>query len=240
MKKLATISFALLLTSACSVGNFQQKIEVLDNIKPSEVRVATNSEFKMLQDKGSLKSDEQLYIANLGAKDGSQFLVKFDFNSFKTKASVDGTPAKLFSDVKAIKIFLTTSNTDPLANIVTGSEYTFTYSTGLTGSSKVYNFANVPVGTYYTGAIAYSDVAATTNIVEGGTTIPANFISVNSATVASPSMAFSFSDLATAFDVTIVLANAIGADLDSNVTVQDGVNNLSASTINVEETNDAI
>lgn len=192
-------------------------------------------------EKTTISTNQDSNIITVSEKAGASLPVRISFpSSFKTKASVDGTPAKLFSDVKAIKIFLTTSNTDPLANIVTGSEYTFTYSAGLTGSSKVYNFANVPVGTYYTGAIAYSDVAATTNIVEGGTTIPANFISVNSATVASPSMAFSFSDLASAFDVTIVLANAIGADLDSNVTVQDGVNNLSASTINVEETNDAI
>lgn len=106
MKKLATISFALLLTSACSVGNFQQKIEVQKSSKASEVRLATNSEFNMLQNRGSVKSDEKLYIANLGTKDGGQFLVKFDFNNFKTKNSVNGTPAKIASDVSSLDVFL--------------------------------------------------------------------------------------------------------------------------------------
>lgn len=193
-------------------------------------------------DKTAIVSSQQSNIIKVRDSIGASLPVRISFpkSSFKTKASEDGVPAKLWSDVKAVRIFLTTSNTMPLDNIVPGSDMTFTYPTGLTGSSKVYNFANVPAGMYYTVAIAYEDTDATMNIVEGGTTMPENFVSLNSATIASPSMSFSFSDDGSAFDVTVKLANAIGAKLDSGVEVQSGENNLSADTIEVEETNDPI
>lgn len=191
-------------------------------------------------EKSVVSSNQLSDVIKVSDKAGASLPVRISFpSSFKTKASSNGTPAKLWSDVKALRIFLTTSNTAPLDNIVSGSDMTFSYPTGLTGSSKVYNFANVPAGMYYTVALAYSDTAATMNIVEGGTTIPANFVSANSATISSPSMAFTFSDSASAFDVTVKLANAIGANLDSDVTVQSGVNNLSSATIGVTETPDA-
>jgi hypothetical protein len=190
-------------------------------------------------EKSVVSSNQLSDVIKVSDKAGASLPVRISFpSSFKTKASSNGTPAKLWSDVKALRIFLTTSNTAPLDNIVSGSDMTFSYPTGLTGSSKVYNFANVPAGMYYTVALAYSDTDATMNIIEGGTTIPANFVSANYATISSPSMAFTFSDSASAFDVTVKLANAIGANLDSDVTVQSGVNNLSSATIGVEETND--
>lgn len=193
-------------------------------------------------EKTAIVSSQQSNIIKVRDSIGASLPVRISFpkSTFKTKASEDGVPAKLWSDVKAVRIFLTTSNTAPLDNIVSGSDMTFTYPTGLTGSSKIYNFANVPAGTYYTVAIAYEDTDATMNIVEGGTTMPENFVSLNSATIASPSMAFSFSDSGSAFDVTVKLANAIGAKLDSGVEVQSGENNLSADTIDVEETNDPV
>lgn len=204
--------------------------QTVNNVKPS-----TNDATKQ-----SVASSVQADTIKVSNQVGATLPVRITFpkSSFKTKASEDGIPAKLWTDVKSIKIFLTTSDTAPLDNIVSGSEMTFTYPTGLSGSSRVYNFANVPAGTYYTGVIAYEDVDATMNIVEGGITMPANFISANSGTVSTPSMEFSFSDMGTVFDVTVKLANAVGAKLDSNVTVESGQNLLSDDTIEVEETMD--
>lgn len=203
--------------------------QTVNNVKPSSdvAKQAVTS---------SVNSDTIKVSNQLGAT--LPVRITFPKSSFKTKASEDGIPAKLWSDVKSIKIFLTTSNTAPLDNIVPGSEMTFTYPSGLDSSSRVYNFANVPAGMYYTGVIAYEDTASTMNIIEGGTTLPANFISANSATVSSPSMEFSFSDMGSAFDIIAKLSNAVGAKLDSNVTVESGQNLLSDDTIEVEETMD--
>lgn len=167
-------------------------------------------------------------------KNGADLQLKVNFPSFSTKANANGTPAKLWTDVKALKVYLTTNNLAPAANLVTGSSNLFTYPTGLLTATKTYTFSNVPAGTYYAVVEAYSDVAGTTNIVEGGTTVPGNFVSSNSGTVDPVTMAYSFST-GTAFAVTVKLANAIGANLDSNVTVNSG-NNLPGNntTVNVQ------
>lgn len=167
-------------------------------------------------------------------KNGVDLKLNVNFPSFSTKASTNGVAAKLWTDVRALKVYLTTNNLAPTTNIVAGSSNLFTYAAGLPAATKTYTFSNVPAGTYYAVVEAYSDIAGTTSIVEGGTTIPANFVSSNSGTVTAPAMTYSFS-AGSAFAVTVKLANAIGANLDSNVTVTSG-NNLPGTnaTVNVQ------
>lgn len=167
-------------------------------------------------------------------KNGVDLKLNVNFPSFSTKASANGVAAKLWTDVRALKVYLTTNNLAPVANLVAGSSNLFTYPTGLPVATKTFTFSNVPAGTYYAVVEAYSDVAGTTSIVEGGTTVPGNFVSSNSGTVTAPAMTQTFS-VGTAFAVTVKLANAIGANLDSNVTVTSG-NNLPGTnaTVNVQ------
>lgn len=237
MKKLATISFALLLTSACSVGSFQQKIEVLDNIKPSEVRMATNSEFKMLQDKGSLKSDEQLYIANLGSKNGSQFLVKFDFNSFNTKASENGIPAKTATDVTSVDVYLftlsSTFNTSLLTDrdpFGTSSANLFWSRTGVAKNGTAINllFTGVPGlagGKHYWAGVVARDsgnnIISKSGVTWTGTTSTYAGFNLSSTGVGVDPTSLAVSTT-TPLSIAVNLLDAVGAKLDTTVDITAG------------------
>lgn len=250
MKKLATISFALLLTSACSLGSFQQKIEVLDNLKSSEVRVATNSEFKSLQNRGSLQSDEQLYIANLGTQNGAQILVKFDFNSFKTKATnpivgtedcVDGTncdgiPEKTAADVASVDVYLfkLASNFNPA--IPAGkdpfgpsSQNLYWSKSGVTKNGTAINllFTGVPGDAsnhYYAGVVARdsgNNVISKNGYKWTGTTATYAGFNLSSSGVGVDATSLVVSTT-DPLSIGVNLLDAVGAKLDSTVEITNG------------------
>ena len=171
-------------------------------------------------------------------KKGANLSVKINFDSFATKDNINGSPAKSASDVKSAKLYLTTSNgTNPLLpSSVMFSSGILVYSEGTPVTSKVYTFSNVPPGTYFVATELFSDINGTINIIEpitydsinpGDTAYGYNgkrglSISTNSATVVSPSMAYTFSDSGTNFIVSPILSNAVGVLIDTNVTVQPG------------------
>lgn len=232
MKKLATISFALLLTSACGLSNFQ-KIEVLDNIKPSDVRVATNLEFKSLQNRGTLKSDDQLYVSSLGTKNGGQFLVKFGFNSFKTKASENGIPAKVGSDVSSVDVFLfklptnydVNTNKNPFGS---GGSNVFWSKMGVSKNGTSINllFTGVPndeTKNYWVGVVARDSgdniISKSGQTWTGITGTYAGFNLSEGGVMVDNNLMVSTTDPLT---VEVDLLDAIGSKLDSTVEINNG------------------
>jgi len=153
------------------------------------------------------------------SKRGADLSVKIDLpSSFTTKASVNGTPAKQLVDVKSLVVYLTTDSAGSLTGLVAGSQNTFSYPSGLTNGSKYYTFSNVPAGTYYAVAVAYDGSTTPLNIVKGGgLAVSSNMATVNS------SFAYTFNPVSPAnFTITLQLADAVGAQLDSAVTVVAG------------------
>ena len=181
-------------------------------------------------------------------KKGAKLEVKFDFpKAFKTKASINGIPAKTTNDIQSVKLYITKSNgTNPLSatNLVFSSGI-LTYVAGSVTQS--YTFNNVPAGTYFVAAELFSDTLATQNIVEpitydsllvGDT---ANgfasgkrglTLSSNSCTVAVTTLAVTFSDASLNFKVAPALLNGVGAQLDTTISATAGSTTLPAITAN--------
>lgn len=236
MKKLSSILITLMLTSACSLGGFQ-KIQI-DTTNPSDLRIATNNELNALQSRGTLKSSDKLYIANLGVKNGGQFLTKINFNSFKTKASVDGVPAKVSSDVTSVDVYLLklpsnynpVINKDPMdlsqANVFwskpnvakNGSEINLLF-TGLPGDSSKH---------YYVGVVAKDSLG---NIISkngfnwtGETSSHTGFnISSSGVGVNQTTLEVSSTD---PLSIAVNLLDAVGAKIDTTVNITNGTNTL--------------
>lgn len=251
MKKLATISFALLLVSACSVTGFGNSSNVSQNgvsasNQKTEVRIAAGSEFKEFQDKGSLKADDKIYVADLGVKNGGQFLTKVDFNSFSVKApaanpNVNGIPAKTPADVATVDVYLLKlpSNFNPLITtdpFSTANANVFYSKTGLakTGASINLLFTGLPgdVATthYWVGVVARD---AGNNVISksGGawTATTATYAGLN---ISSTGIGVDATTLAvsstTALSLSVSLLDAVGAQLNSRVAVTAGTSVLPA------------
>lgn len=186
----------------------------------------------------NIKLENNQYIGQVSPNNGAKIDVKINFdNEFKVKASSNGVAAKTVNDVRAAKLYLTSSNgTNPLlASNVKFSSSVIVYPTGST--TKTYTFFNVPAGTYYVAVELFSDTTGTANIVEpitydssvsGDTAFGLTggkrglALSTNSATVTAPAMTYSFSDSSSAFSVSPKLLNAVGASLDTTLTPQSG------------------
>lgn len=192
-----------------------------------------------VQTNNIVKISANTSFINDNLKKGADLSVKIDFNSFNIKDNINGIPDKTASDIKSARLYLTTSNgTNPLlqSNVIFSSGV-LVYSNGIPTPSKVYTFSNVPAGTYFVAAELFSDINGTVNIIEpitydSNSPVDTAFglingkrgltISANYATVVSPSMSYVFSDSGTNFTVSPVLLNAVGALLDTNVSVQAG------------------
>ncbi|RYE20083.1 MAG: hypothetical protein EOP45_11605 [Sphingobacteriaceae bacterium] len=163
--------------------------------------------------------------------------------SIKVKASdnTDGEVAKTADDAKYIKLYLTTSNTNPLL----AANVKFSTSTALQYKNS-YTFSNVPAGTYYVAVELFSDSAGLENIIEPiaydsnndgdtaynltdgkrGVTVSSNY-----ATVANDfSVTFDSSDK---FLLSPKLLDTKGAKIITSIIVEDGVDtnvgNISSS-----------
>ncbi|MEK7434495.1 MAG: hypothetical protein AABZ74_15290 [Cyanobacteriota bacterium] len=221
MKKNLLFFFVSVLSFSCSFENktINQKLNS-DNVNVTKL-LETN-------------------ILNVSDKNGAKLEVKFDFSkSFKTKASINGIPAKTINDIKSVKLYLTKSNgTNPLSalNLVFTSAV-LSYTSGSTSQS--YTFNNVPSGTYYVASELFEDTLATKNIIE-----PVNYdslvvgdtangftnskrglsLSTNSCTITPVSLLVSFSDTSSNFKIAPALLNAIGANLDTTIAPTNGSN----------------
>lgn len=249
MKKLATISFALLLVSACSVTGIGNSSNVSQDTlsasnKKSEVRVATGSEFKELQDKGSLKADDKVYVADLGVRKGGQFLTKVDFNSFSVKApanpNVNGIPAKTPADVATVDVYLLKlpSNFNPLITtdpFSVANANVFYSKTGLakTGASINLLFTGLPgdaANYYWVGVIARD--AGNNVISKSGSAWTATTATYPGLNISSTGIGVDATTLAvsstSALSLSVSLLDAIGAQLNTTVTVNNGSSTLPA------------
>ncbi|MFN4152135.1 MAG: hypothetical protein ACK4IX_14435, partial [Candidatus Sericytochromatia bacterium] len=226
MKKIALMALSLLLTSACSLGGFQ-KIEI-DNTNQSEVRVATNKELNVLQNRGSLKASDKLYVANLGVKNGGQFLTKINFNSFKTKASVDGVLAKTSEDVHSVDVYLLklssnynpAVNKDPIALSKMTTDPVWMRNMLKNGSEINLLFTGVPglaSKQYYVGVVAKDvdgNVISKNGYVWTGDTSSVEGFNLSSSGVGvnPTSLEVSATD---ALSIAVSLKDAVGAKLDT-------------------------
>lgn len=250
MKKLATISFALLLVSACSATGFGNSSNVSQNgvstsNQKAEVRIAAASEFKELQDKASLKSDDKIYVADLGVKKGGQFLTKIDFNSFSVKApianpNVNGIPAKTPADVATVDVYLLKlpSNFNPLITtdpFSTANANVFYSKTGLakTGANINLLFTGLPgdaTNYYWVGVVAKD--AGNNVISKSGSAWTATTATYAGLNMSSTGIGVDATTLAvsntTALSLSVNLLDAIGAQLNSSVTVTAGTSVLPA------------
>lgn len=252
MKKLATISFALLLVSACSVtgtgnsSNVSQDTLSASN-KKTEVRIAAASEFKELQDNASLKSDDKVYVADFGVNKGGQFLTKVNFNSFSVKApvanpNVNGIPAKTPADVATVDVYLLKlpSNFNPLITtdpFSTANANVFYSKTGLakTGASINLLFTGLPgdATNYYWVAVVAKDAGnnviskSTTGVVWTGTTATYAGLNMSSTGIGVDATTLAVSNT-TELSLSVSLLDAIGAQLNSRVDVTAGTSVLPA------------
>lgn len=251
MKKLATISFALLLVSACSVTGIGNSSNVSQDTlsasnKKTEVRIAAASEFKELQDNASLKSDDKVYVADFGVNKGGQFLTKVNFNTFSVKApaanpNVNGIPAKTPADVATVDVYLLKlpSNFNPLITtdpFSTANVNVFYSKTGLakTGASINLLFTglpgNVPTTHYWVGVIAKdagNNVISKSGAAWTATTATYPGLNISSTGIGVDATTLAVSNT-TELSLSVSLLDAIGAQLNSRVDVTAGTSVLPA------------
>lgn len=214
LKKILTISLCSmgLLMSACNTQTTLNKVEIANN--------------------------NNVYVADVGnGKIGASFSTKITFKEgFNVKANVNGTPAKINSDIAKVDAYLVelTSapavGSDPLAGLVTGGSVLNIVKTGASFSIL---FRNVPPNTagkkYFVGLVAKDTAGnvisknpatdwtgASLNkglaITSGGGD-GTGFITVNASYAVSS---------VTALTVSLSLLDAIGAQVDSTATVTNG------------------
>ncbi len=170
-------------------------------------------------------------------------------NGLNIKNSIDGTAAKVVGDVKSYRFWLLHGSSPPTGDVtgavVTGSAFDFDKSSGSVTLTYTNVNANDPGEKYYIAAAAYDDVIAATlppraNIVNlgSGATISGANVYVSSdggegytGTPASGNgrvfvdTDFSVSSIEDLL-VKITLADAIGAAIESDVTVSNGSTTL--------------
>jgi hypothetical protein len=168
-------------------------------------------------------NSQQVFISDMatGTK-GASISIIMDFNSFKTKDNINGVVPKQVSDIATAKLYLTTSNTDPLnaaALKFTSNLLTFT------GTAKTYTFQNVPPGGPYfvgvelfdTGAanivepIAYGGTTGTRGLTVSGNPVPSVTVDANALTSHH-----------NALTINPILKNGIGAKIETNITPENG------------------
>jgi hypothetical protein len=155
--------------------------------------------------------------------DGASISVILDFNNFTAKANSNGILPRQPADVASVKLYLTTSATDPLnpsALIFTSNILTFS------GTAKTYTFQKVqPGGPYFVAAELFD--AGSVNIVEpvsyGGTTgtmgltvsgnpVPSVTVNANATTSHHNSLT-----------INPVLKNGSGAKIETNIAPLNGI-----------------
>ncbi len=173
--------------------------------------------------------------AGNGQKTSASFALKINFGAgvFKTKVSVAGTAGKKFSDVTKLDIFLIESASAPTGNIsglitVPNSFLNFPITYASSGDTKLITFKNVKANTgsnrYYVAVAAKGSAGNITNLTapanNGSPTSPlyvtnlANSVSVTAGTYAI--------DNTVALSMSLFLADAVGATVESQVSVSNG------------------
>ncbi len=197
----------------------------------------TNQEQKNIQTK-EVVFDSALSTLDLGNKTGANINIKFNFSdgNFKTKASVNGTPAKTGANISTVKVYLIEANstgagTDPLSStILAGTPITLN-KTGNAFNLLFKNVAGQVAGKdYYVGVMAFD--GANTPLIKlnnagtswtGTTATNPNFaLSTNSLHVDQTTLAVTPAN--GVLTVTPNLLDAIGAQLDTSVTSNNGTN----------------
>lgn len=172
---------------------------------------------------------EVVYLGDVGkGKKGGNVSVTLGFgdNTFGTKATANGTPPTLVSAVTHAKLYLTTSNTDPLL----GTALKFTSSVlTYTGASKTYTFGNVPQGgPYFVAVELFDNVAAApaNNLIKpiayGGTT---GTLGITVSAGAVPSVTVDANNAVNhtnALTIAPALKDGVGATIDATVTPSAG------------------
>ncbi len=175
-------------------------------------------------------NNTKVYFAPLEGKIGGKLTginlsVNINHLSFKTKASSNGQVQGKGIDIKSYKVFLINNNTNPLtATKANGAE--FTLNTLNVGSTDTVTFTNVPVGTWFAAveawngpAISGQNITAPVNYGAEGIlklAVSSNSVTVNNDLTLSPS--------GVSLQVPLQLQNAIGVNIDSQVTIVNGVN----------------
>lgn len=198
---------ALLSLPACSSGTTQP--------------LAANSEKAL---KNLPVKTGQVFVGDVGnAKKGANISLILDFNSFATKANADGTAPKRVEDIANAKLYLTTSNIDPLGSGLIFSSLTLPYS----GTAKTYTFSNVPPGGPYFVAAELFD-SSSANIIEpinygSGSTTGTRGITVsgapNASVIVDANAVVSNNDSLT---IKPILKKGIGATIGANIAPENG------------------
>lgn len=243
MKKKA-LCLSLVLLSGCSANNLSTVSN--DNLN-SPVNVV-----QLKKDGIIARNAKEVFIADVGTKNGASFSINIDFSSsnFKTKASTSGSVAKTASDIQSLRVYLikNAGATYPLAgdplgatDLVAGP---FTLNRNGAGPYTV-TFTNVgasATGTKYFAAVrAYDAISGggseliKPNNGSGtawtGTTAAANRVAVSTGSGVGVSAALAV-DTFTALPVAINLIDAVGATIEATVTPASGSNTLPAVSAN--------
>lgn len=226
------------LISMISLSSFICLVSACSNtpVNTTKVNILTNT------------SDNTFIADTKKVENGADFSVRIDFSSFKTKANINGTPAKTSANVTKYLVYLVKNgntanyplNGDPLTtpDLVAGP-FTLTNS----GSSKTVTFSNVGSsgGQAYYAAIRAQDVGnndlikvnngsgtawgtETQKLANGSGKLA---VSTGSGIIVDNLLAVSST---TAMTVTPQLADGIGATLEASVTPNDGSPTLPAIT----------
>lgn len=241
MKKLLSLSLMLVL-SACSAN---APTVIKENVLSPQVKV------NQLKNDGIIAKDaKEVFIADVGNKNGASFSVNIDLSdsSFKTKASVSGTPAKIGTDIKSLKVYLIKNSgaTYPLAGDPLGATDLVAgpFNLDRTGAGPyTVTFTNVgisPAGTTYFAAVRAFDTIGGTGaeLIKAnnasatawtGTTAATNKVAVSTGAGVGVNASLVVSTT-TALPVTLNLLDAVGATIESTVTPNSGSNTLPAVT----------
>ncbi len=231
MTKVVLATGIAMMSFACSNGNTNIKKEY-EQIK---AQLSTNIEVVELQKSGVIPQSNKVFIANMNEQKGANVVVNFNFSDgFKTKANASGTAAKTGTDISKVDVYLvkltSATNTDPLAaaNIMPGCPVNLT-RTGNAFSVLFKNVQGQAAGTNYYVAIRAFDAGnndlikinnagtawtGTTATTGAGRVALSNGVGVDATTLAVSST--------TALSLTANLLDAVGAQIDTNVTANSG------------------
>lgn len=228
MKKLISCLSGLLVVALSGCTNVSPSSKPISNngsnpvskslslVKPGEVidlsKFSPNS-----------SNTSTVFIGDAGnGKKGADISITFNFQNFNTKTTANGIPPKRVSDIATAKLYLTTSNTDPLN---TASLVFTSGSLAYSGTAKTYTFANVPTGGPYFVAVELFD-STPANIIQpiayGGTT---GTIGLTVSGAPTPSVTVDANAIVStnsALTVNPILKAGTGASIDTTVTPVDG------------------
>ncbi len=208
MKKSLLLLLPTIILFSCSSNN-----SPLNNVETIQLKKSPASLTK------TFVADLEGKIKGTNQKTGVKLSVSINLpKNFKTKASTDGQPKGETVNIQSYKVYLTTSNTNPQSATHAGNT-AFVLNTG----SNTITFTNVPVGTWFAAVEAWDGLDATGNNI----TAPQNYsdgilklgLSSNSVTVNSD---LTLTPQAEVLNVSLQLQNAIGANIDTTVNVNNG------------------